>query len=220
MASTTYLQVVNKVLVRLREPTVASVTENSYSTLIGALVNKVKTEIEDAWRWHALRDTYNVPTVASTASYVLTDSGPDTVILDAWNYTGKYPLRRASVAEMNERFFGVGTDIRDGQPTDFIEAGLNGDFDIQIDVWPRPIAVETLYFNIYKPQAELSNGATVPLVPIPVLVEGTVARALSERGDDGGVALQAQEQLYRDLLSSAIARDAGRDESELEWVPV
>ncbi len=55
MASTTYLQIVNKVLVRLREDTVATVVENSYSTLIGALVNRVKTEMEDTWRWHALR---------------------------------------------------------------------------------------------------------------------------------------------------------------------
>jgi hypothetical protein len=217
MASTTYLQVVNKVLTRLRESTVASVTENSYSTLIGAIVNQVKTEIEDTWRWHALRDTYNVPTVSGTASYVLTGSGPDTVILDAWNYTKQWRMRRGTYAQMNQNFFGVGTDIQTGSPELFIEAGLNTDFDIQIDIWPKPTAVETLYFNVYKPQAELSSGSTVPLVPIAVLVEGSVSRAMAERGDDGGIATAQQESIYRDLLQSAIARDVARDQSELNW---
>lgn len=217
MASTTYLQVVNKVLTRLREPTVASVTDNDYSRLIGALVNKVKTEIEDAWRWHALRDTYSITTVPGTASYVLTGSGPDLVVLDAWNYTTQRELRRASYQEMNEKFFGSGGSIAAGSPLMFLEAGLDSNFDIQIDFWPKPNAAETIYVNVYKPQAELAADATVPLVPIPVLVEGTVARAIMERGDDGGIAIQSQEQLYRDLLASAIARDAGRDENEVRW---
>lgn len=220
MASTTYLQVVNKVLTRLRETTVATVTETSYSTLIGAIVNQVKTEIEDTWRWHALRDTYNVPTVAGTASYVLTDSGPDAVILDAWNYTKQWQMNRGTYHGMNSRFFSVGTSIQTGSPEMFLEAGLNTNFDIQIDIWPKPTAVETLYFNVYKPQAELSSGATVPLVPIAVLVEGAVSRAIAERGDDGGIAIQQQEAIYRDLLASAVARDAARDLSELNWVAI
>jgi hypothetical protein len=219
MASTTYLQVVNKVLTRLRESTVASVTENSYSTLIGSIVNKVKTEIEDAWRWHALRDTYSVDTVAGTASYVLTDSGPDAVILDAWNSSQQSQMSPGTVARFNERYFGV-TTPETGNPREYVIGGLDANYDLSIDVWPKPTGVDTLKFNLYKPQAELSNGTDVPLVPIAVLVEGAVTRAMAERGDDGGVQTQQQEALYRDLLASAIARDAGRDESELIWVPV
>jgi len=221
MASVTYLQVVNKVLVRLRESSVATVTENAYSTLIGSIVNKVKTEIEDAWRWHALRDTYSVTCVADTVSYVLTGSGPDAVVIDAWNSSQQRQMSPGTVSKFNERYFGTITP-ETGSPTEYVLGGLDASYDLSIDVWPRPTAatLDTLKFNLYKPQAELSAGSDVPLVPIAVLVEGAVTRAMAERGDDGGVQTQQQEALFRDLLASAIARDSGRDESELMWVPI
>lgn len=219
MASTTYLQLVNKVLVRLREDTVATVTENSYSTLIGALVNRVKTEMEDTWRWHALRDTYEVTCVPGTASYTLTGSGPDAVILDAYNTTTHTEMTLATVRQMNERFFKVPTVIT-GRPTDYITAGLNSSFDLALDIWPVPTNADVLKFNLYLPQAELSDDTDVPRVPIVPLVEGAIARAIAERGDDGGILIQSQEALYRELLASAVARDAARDETEVMWVPM
>jgi hypothetical protein len=216
MASTTYLQVVNRVLVRLRETEVATVTENSYSTLIGALVNKVKTEIEDAWRWHALRDTYSVNCVDGTTSYVLTGSGPDAVVINAWNASTESEMAAGTVRSFDKRYFGTTTPAA-GHPTEYLMGGLDASYDLSLDVWPQPNNTDVLKFNLYKPQALLSSGTDVPLVPIAVLVEVAVTRAMAERGDDGGVATQQQEALYRDLLSSAIARDAGRDETELVW---
>lgn len=219
MASTTYLQVVNKVLTRLREATVASVTENTYSTLIGAIVNQVKTEIEDAWRWHALRDTFQVPCVVGTVSYALTNSGPDAVIIDAWNTSIPGPMSVSSVAKFNEYYFGTAT-VLTGRPTQYVMGGLDANFDLSLDVWPKPNVTDVMKLNLYKPQAELSASGDVPLVPIAVLVEGAVTRAMTERGDDGGVATQQQDALYRDLLASAVARDSMRDQTELIWYPV
>ena len=65
----TYLELVNDVLVRLREPTVTTVVLNSYSTLIGKFVNDAKRQIEDAFAWNVLGTTITVTTTASTASY-------------------------------------------------------------------------------------------------------------------------------------------------------
>jgi len=216
MASTTYLQIVNKVLVRLREDTVATVTENSYSALIGALVNRVKTELEDTWQWHALRDTYQVTCVPGTASYTLTNSGPDAVILDAYNTTTQQVMSLATVKQMNDRFFGSPA-VQTGRPTDYITAGLDSNFDLALDIWPAPTNADILKFNLYQPQSELILDVDVPRVPIVPLVEGTIARAIAERGDDGGILIQSQEALYRELIASAVARDAARDESEIRW---
>ena len=47
----TYLDVVNNVLRRLREPTVQSVDDTPYSSMIGVLVNDAKREVEDATEW-------------------------------------------------------------------------------------------------------------------------------------------------------------------------
>ena len=216
MASSTYLQIVNKVLVRLREAQVSTVSETTYSALIGALVNRVKTELEDTWRWHALRDTYLVTCTPGTATYVLTGSGPDAVILDAYNTSTQQAMMPATVKTMNDRFFGVSTPTT-GRPSEYIPAGMNASFDLSIDIWPVPTQADALKFNLYLPQAELSSDSDVPRVPIVPLVEGAVARAIAERGDDGGVVIQSQESLYRELVASAVARDAAKDESELNW---
>ena len=47
----TYLQIVNNILKRLRERTVASVEESTYSKLIGVLVNDALIDVESAWHW-------------------------------------------------------------------------------------------------------------------------------------------------------------------------
>ena len=50
----TYLTLVNDVLSRLRESEVTSVSDNTYSSLIGRFVNEAKREVEDAWNWNRL----------------------------------------------------------------------------------------------------------------------------------------------------------------------
>ena len=86
----TYLEIVNKVLRRLREPTVASVSENSYSALIGELVNVSKREIEDSWNWAALRTTLTATTAPDLFNYVLSGAGTRFRVLEVINDTDNY----------------------------------------------------------------------------------------------------------------------------------
>lgn len=55
----TYLQLVNQVLQALRESSVNSVQDNSYSKLIGKWINDAKRQVEDAWDWQVLNATSN-----------------------------------------------------------------------------------------------------------------------------------------------------------------
>jgi hypothetical protein len=59
----TYLELINSVLVRLREDTITASQVNSdpYYRSIGAWVNDAKDRVEDAWQWTALRGTDVVP---------------------------------------------------------------------------------------------------------------------------------------------------------------
>ena len=81
----TYLQLVNKVLVRLRENEVSTVSENSYSKLIGEYVNDAKRDVQNAWDWTGLRNTLTVDTQANVFNYVLTDADNTIKILDVTN---------------------------------------------------------------------------------------------------------------------------------------
>jgi len=62
----TYLQLINNVLIRLRETQVSTNNETSYSTLIGLFVNDAKRQIEDAFSWNVLGQTVTITTVAAT----------------------------------------------------------------------------------------------------------------------------------------------------------
>lgn len=215
----TYLQIINRVLPRLREKTVASNGATTYSAMIGTMVNQIKNEIEVAWMWRDLRDTYSITAVPGTTLYTFTDAGQQAKILDMWNITEASEMMRGTFRDFNRKFFGV-TTVDTGPPTKYLPAGLNASNDLQVDIWPSPDATNTLKANLYIPQAELTADATVVLVPNHVLIEGVIAMALAERGDDSGTAAQSQEGRYRDMLASAIAFEVGHDDSEMAWNPV
>ena len=67
----TYIEIVNSVLVRLREEKVDTVNESEYSSLIGQLVNVAKRDVENAYNWEALRNTIHLVTEADTFHYEL-----------------------------------------------------------------------------------------------------------------------------------------------------
>jgi len=72
----TYLELVNDVLVRLRETAVSTVSETSYSSLIGKFVNDAKRQIEDAYAWNVLGTTITLSTTAGGAGVVTTAGTP------------------------------------------------------------------------------------------------------------------------------------------------
>ena len=71
----TYLALINKVLIRLRELVATTPTDNDYVTLIGYLVNDAKKTVEEAWDWTDLKTTFTVSAVIADNTYTLTGFG-------------------------------------------------------------------------------------------------------------------------------------------------
>lgn len=220
----TFLQIVNAVLPRLRESTVAAYNTTDYSTMIAGIVNQVKAEIEEAYYWNSMRETYSVTTAASTVNYSLTGAGMNAVVIDAWNFTTGLPLERGTNKSFNRYYFGIGAgSVATGQTTQFLPTGLDANFDMTVDIYPQPTATTTsaLRFNLYVPQADLAANSTVPLCPQNVLIEETIARAKRERGDDDAQAPDPNSPsgnfIRTDLLASAVSRESGQDDSEMDW---
>lgn len=216
MAAVTYLEIVNKVMRRLRENDVTSVQETPYSRMIGELVNVVKREVEDSWNWSALRDTITANTVADTYRYSLTGSGIRSRILDVVNDTNDSMMQYQTTTWFDEQFLaGAGSQ---GSPMYYNLNGVDSNGDSQADLYPIPDGNYVVRFNMVIPQADLESDGDEIKVPYQLVVEGALARAISERGDDGGYI--EQEARYQRILSDYIAIDAGNRPDETIWYSV
>jgi hypothetical protein len=204
----TYLELVNDVLVRLRESTVSTVGETTYSSLIGKFVNDGKRQIEDAYSWNVLSQTITVTTTSGTSSYALTGVGQKFRVNDAINTTSVITLDNTTVADMNRKL-NFGTPSQ-SIPSEFCFSGVDGNGDTKIDLFPVPDGVYTLKFDVTVPQANLSADGTSVKVLDYLVAQSAYSRALIERGEDGGTNSSEAYALFRGMLSDAIALESTR----------
>ena len=204
----TYLEMINDVLTRLRETPVSTASETTYSALIGKFVNDAKRQVEDAYTWNSLEQVITINTVAGTYEYALTGAGQKFRLEDAINVTSNVTLRNISYEWMNRRQ-NFATPVS-GIPSEFIFDGVNGSGDAKVTLYPRPDNVYQLNFTLNIPQATLSSDSTSVLVPDVLVVQNAYARALVERGEDGGLSSSEAYQLYRLMPSDYIALEATR----------
>jgi len=214
----TYLELVNDVLIRLREPTVATVTATSYSTLIGKFVNDAKRQIEDAFSWNVLGTTITITTSAGTYSYALTGSGQKFQVIDVLNTTSNIGMKNIDFASMNRKQ-NFSTPVS-GIPSEYAFDGVNGSYDTKVNIYPRPDGVYTIPFSLSVPQATLTLDQTVVLVPDVLVVQNAYARALIERGEDGGLDSSEAMLFYKAMLADYIALEGTRYPENQEFVAI
>jgi hypothetical protein len=214
----TYLQLINDVLARLRETQVSTSNETPYSTLIGKFVNDAKRQIEDAYAWNVLGQTLTITTTPGTYVYSMTGAGQKFQVMDAINTTSNVGLRNISFVDMN-RFQNFVPSIS-GIPEYYSFDGVDGNGDTKVVLYARPDNVYNILFSLTVPQAPLSADGTFVMVPDVLVVQNAFARALVERGEDGGLASSEAYQLYRAMLSDYIALEGTRYPENQEFVAV
>lgn len=215
----TYLEIVNAVMVRLREPTVSTVALSSYSSLIGKFVNDAKRQVEDAYDWNVLGQEKTVTTVADTYIYSLPGVGQKfRVSSDPLNTTSNVVMQNISVADMRQKqnFTPIVTNI----PAQYCFEGVDGNGDAQVQLYGRPDGVYTIKFFVTIPQAALTSDSTSILVPDVLVEQNAYARALVERGEDGGLNSSEAYNLYRSMLADYIALEATRFPETQEFVSI
>jgi hypothetical protein len=214
----TYLELINDVLIRLREPVVTANNQTVYSTLIGKFVNDAKRQIEDSFSWNALGQTITVTTASSTASYSLTGAGQKFQVMDVINTTSNVGLINITFVDMNRKL--NFTPLVNSIPTEFAFDGVDASYDTKVNLYPIPDGVYTIKFALTVPQATLASDATVVAVPDVLVAQNAYARALIERGEDGGTSSSEAFLLYKAMLSDHIALESTRYPENQEFVPV
>jgi hypothetical protein len=210
----TYLQLVNSVLRRLREDQVASVSQNSYSALIGDFVNDAKALVEVAWPWNNLRTEVTVGAVSPTFQYTLTGAGSVPQVINVINDTSNTFMYYKTPSWFDNQF--KNNTPATGSPEFFTFRGLNGD-DSLIDVYPIPDASYTLLFNVVVGLEPLVNNSDTLLIPAQPVIQTAYAMALRERGETGGQSGAEQFVVADAFLADAIAMDASKNPEQLVW---
>lgn len=212
---TTFLEAVNSVLRDLRENEVATWTSTPYSKLIGAYVNAVKREVENAWQWHDLRSVVQFNTTAGVNTYILTGTTPRTQVLSAWNATRMAELSNVPAKVADLWTYGSTAPAQASpshwwQTTKDVTTG-----ELRVVVYPTPSAAESLVFRCYTPTEDFTTDGQLIVIPARPIIEGAIARAKAERGEDGGAGAAMQVPVFNAALASAIAMDAARDPGSL-----
>jgi len=211
----TFLQIVNDVLARLREESVTSVTENDYSTLIGKLVNDSKYQVESAWEWDCLNTVKTVTTASGTSNYVVTGSGLRQKSINVNDTTNQARLLNAPIQWIIDQQ--QLSTVTNANPAYYAWYGNDGT-DSKVELYPTPNGIYSIKFNMYVPQAALSADGDVLLVPSEAVIAGAYARALIERGEDGGLLSSEAYSLYKAILGDQIAIESGRYVENECWI--
>lgn len=211
----TYLQLVNNVLKRLRERTVSTVNESAYSTLIGMLVNDAKQEVEQAWDWSALRTTLTATTTAGAFAYELTGAGDNMKMLDVVNDTSNNFMTYKTASEFTQYY--LNTTPSRGAPRYYSFNGVDENGDTIVEVFPPPDGEYLIRFNIVDRQSDLSADTDVPVCPNKPIEMLAYAKAIEERGEDGGTASQSAYNTASRVLNDALSLDQAKHPEELIW---
>ncbi len=191
----TYLELINKVLVKLREPEVSSVGGNKYTKLIGQLVNEAKNTVEDAEYWQNMFATFTVTTSSGVSDYSLNESNTSerTTVFSVIENDDRHTLKRTTTRELI-RLKQIETD--NNRPAYWALIGFGSSGNLKIRLYPTPDGVRTYSVNLSNPEGELTNPGDEITCPAEPVWKMAYAYAIKERGEDQG-------QGYREALDEA-----------------
>lgn len=228
-----YLGLVNDVLVKLREPQVTSVSDNTYSALIGSLVNDAKREVEEAWQWSHLQDSFSSNFTVANAGVVpfsgvvcnLSGAAPR-IRAQIWQdlSTSSYIVRHDTVG-----FASLLDQTQYADANSFVQRKAAADASFgtipssffMTRAQATPTAAPTLVINCFplpdktypftvvikNPQSSLSADTDVLFVPQAPVIMRAYLFALYERGEELGEALTLTSVKADLALSDAISDD-------------
>jgi hypothetical protein len=223
----TALQLVNKVLVELREATVADFSA-TYSIFVLQKLNQAKREVEDAYAWDALRTVLTFPTVSGTETYNLGTGGVASggtttersyLVKDkcgremVYDTTSKTQLTLAGVEY--HRSLSQLAQMQNAAPGPFslLRAGTG----YTMRLYPKPNGVYTITSTWIIPQADFTTTATVLSVPEAPVWLRAAAYCAAERGD--GLGERAAALMASADVALSDAMQYGRDLNELVCYP-
>lgn len=202
----------------MREESVTSVSETTYSTMVSDFINDAKHMVEEAADWSALRETISITTTASDNTYSLTGGGDSVKVMSVINDTQNCFMDYQTKDWFNESLY-ISNAV-EGAPKYYTFNGLDTNGDTQVIVGPTPDGVYTLRFDVVKRQAALAVNDDTLLVPSQPVIHMAIALLARERGETGGTSVAEYFEIANKMLADAISIDAAKHPEEMVFQTV
>jgi len=215
----TYLELVNDVLIAIRDNGVTSINYTPYSALVASFVNDAKQQVEDAHDWSA-----NLVELSVLATATAPD--PDKVSLVGSNNAIKidYAMNLTNngglLIQRSRRFMqieGLRNNIPAGTVSNWCNNGVDANGDAVIQISPAPSADTTLVVVGWQRRPDLVDGSDILVIPARPVRDLAVALAVRERGEVQGSTTQEYFEIAKRTLSDSIAYDSARNDEEDDW---
>jgi hypothetical protein len=189
------------------------------STLIGKFVNDAKRECADAYDWDAFTTSVTITTAASQyTGYSLTGAGTRFKVINVIDITKYGALTPTTVNEIERRVF-ITASPQSSDPSEYAFKGVDSNGDSQAMLWPIPIGVNSIRFSLLVPEDDMSSNTDTTKLPKEPIVLGALARALVDRGEDGGLSSSEAYALAKKSLGDVIAIELARSPENDAWIP-
>jgi hypothetical protein len=210
----TYLELVNNVLTRLREPMITSVqkSEDAVVNIVKNLVNDSKRHVEMAHSWNATRNLWQFTTELGRPNYILEDTAGGCRISKVTvngNHIHQWDLQtlmhQTNKTGLAYRYAYDGTDNA-------------GNLSIRVD--PVPEAGDVIHVLGHKVLPDLKEDGDEVRLPAQPVLYYALALAARERGEVGGQTATELFGMASQFISDAIALDANLSPTEKTWAVV
>lgn len=214
----TYLELVNAVLVRMREDEVLTVqgSDDVVVNMVKEFVNDAKETCEQAHTWTGLSAEWLESTSTTSDKVTLTNSSVSVILDDVYLDSG-VELKEVPKSYLRKRALQGGNS---NDPRYYILDGTDNSNNVILRLWPAPQEVHTLHVYGYQSTPRLALDSDILKIPHNPVIYLAQAMASRERGEDGS--LQASELLglAKQYLSDAIAQDATNNDAENIWTTI
>lgn len=216
----TYTDLVNEVLMRLREDTVSTiggsrltVTDDPVVDIVKLAINDAKRTVEDSHQWNALRYDWSITTQAGVHTYPLVGARNQAIIESMYDENGR-SIRNVPLAYIHQKSAG---NPANNIPMYWATNGQDSNGDMSIRFFSTPKDALSYTVHGFKKTPDLDKDSDEIVVPTSPVIYLAFALASRERGEAGGAQSNEIFAMASQYLKDAIGLDASASELDNNW---